>query len=113
MIGATDSHTALSSSEENNFHGKQATDSTPERKLIPRNGTRGWDMSASGIAAVWAKDNTREAILAAFKNKEVYATTGSRIGLRVFAGWDFTKMTLPRSITSPADMRAVSPWGVH
>lgn len=91
MIGATDSHTALSSSEENNFHGKQATDSTPERKLIPRNGRRGWDMSASGIAAVWAKDNTREAIVAAFKSKEVYATTGSRIGLRVFAGWDFTE----------------------
>lgn len=48
-------------------------------------------MSASGIAAVWAKDNTREAIVAAFKSKEVYATTGSRIGLRVFAGWDFTE----------------------
>lgn len=90
MVGSTDSHTALSSAEEDNFHGKQATDSTPERKLIDRNGRVGWDMAASGLAAVWAPENTREAIVAAFKRKEVYATTGTRIGLRVFAGWNFT-----------------------
>ena len=90
MVGSTDSHTALSSAEENNFQGKQATDSTPERKLIDRNGRVGWDMAASGLAAVWAPENTREAIVAAFKRKEVYATTGTRIGLRVFAGWGFT-----------------------
>lgn len=89
MIGSTDSHTALSSSEESNFHGKQVTDSTPERKMIERAGRVGWDMAASGVAAVWAKENTREAIVEAFKRKEVYATTGTRIGLRVFAGTDF------------------------
>ena len=91
MIGSTDSHTALSSSEENNFHGKQVTDSTPERKMLERAGRAGWDMAASGVAAVWAEENTREAIVAAFKRKEVYATTGTRIGLRVFAGPDFVE----------------------
>jgi hypothetical protein len=91
MIGSTDSHTALSSSEESNFHGKQVTDSTPERKMIARAGRVGWDMAASGVAAVWAEENTREAIVAAFKRKEVYATTGTRIGLRVFAGTDFVE----------------------
>ncbi len=92
VIGSTDSHTGLPSAEESNFWGKMATDSTPETKLagrIGRSKTTGWSMSASGLAAVWAKDNTREAIFAAFKRKEVYATTGSRIGLRMFAGWNF------------------------
>jgi hypothetical protein len=97
MIGSTDSHTALSSSEETNFHGKQVTDSTPERKMIARAGRVGWDMAASGVAAVWAEENTREAIVAAFKRKEVYATTGTRIGLRVFAGTDFVEEDLHAS----------------
>lgn len=92
MIGATDSHTGLASAEENNFHGKMALDSIPEAKAQPRIGSRGaggWDMSASGLAAVWASENSREAIVAAFKRKEVYATSGPRIQLRFFAGWSF------------------------
>ncbi len=92
VIGSTDSHTGLSTAEESNFWGKMATDSTPETKLsgkIGRSETTGWSMSASGLAAVWAKENTREEIFAAFKRKEVYATTGPRMGVRMFAGWDF------------------------
>ena len=90
MIGATDSHTALSAADEGNFLGKYAQDSTPENKAketVP--GSVGWDASAMGFAGVWATENTREAITAAFKRKEVYATTGPRIRLRVFGGWDF------------------------
>jgi hypothetical protein len=90
MIGSTDSHTAMASAEENNFHGKMALDSTPGTKsedIIP--GTPGWDMGAAGLAAVWATENTRDALFDAMQRKEVYATTGPRIELRFFGGFDF------------------------
>ncbi|MHC4711892.1 MAG: DUF3604 domain-containing protein [Planctomycetota bacterium] len=90
VIGSTDSHTAMASAEEDNFHGKMAIDSIPANKgieLAP--GARGYDMSAAGLAAVWATENTREAIFDAFHRKEVYATTGPRIRVRAFGGWDF------------------------
>jgi len=93
LIGSTDSHSGLSSAEENNFWGKFARDSTPQTKRtddsIGESNVNGWNMSASGLAAVWAKDNTREEIYAAFLRKEVYATTGTRLKVRLFAGWDF------------------------
>lgn len=90
MIGASDSHTAFSSVEEGNFLGKYSVDSIPENKTrttVP--GAIGWDAGSQGLAGVWASENTREAITAAFKRKEVYATTGPRIQLRFFAGWEF------------------------
>ena len=90
VIGSTDAHTALPSAEEDNFHGKMATDSIPSRKAggwsEDARGTFGWGMSASGLAAVWATDNTREAIVAAMRRREVYATSGPRIAVRTFAG---------------------------
>jgi hypothetical protein len=91
LIGSTDSHTGLASAEEPNFWGKLARDSIPENKqAIGRaSGPTGWSMSASGLAAVWAEANTRQAILDAFRRREVYATTGPRIGVRVFGGWAF------------------------
>jgi hypothetical protein len=91
MIGATDTHTGLASAEENNFLGKYAQDSVPENKAketVP--GSFGWDASAMGFAGVWSTENTREAIVEAFRRKEVYATTGPRINLRFFGGWNFT-----------------------
>ena len=91
MIGASDSHTGLSSVEENDFLGKLAMDALPQERLRPSSPVifPAWEMSASGIAGVWATANTREAIAAAFKRKEVYATTGPRISLRVFGGYSF------------------------
>ncbi len=96
MIGSTDSHTALSTPEEDNFYGKHSLGLEPSdsrmKKVMGRARGEvmlGWEQAASGYAAVWAKENTRESIWDALKRKEVYATTGSRITLRFFAGWDF------------------------
>jgi len=90
MIGSTDSHTGLSSAEENNFHGKMALDSTPETReqdVIP--GVKGWDMGASGMVAVYAEQNTRESLFNGMRRKEVYATSGPRIRVRFFGGWEY------------------------
>lgn len=96
VIGSTDSHTGLASAEEPNFWGKFPRDTTPEGKTGGWRtgsggslGPNGWSMSASGLAAVWAEENTRESIFAAFKRREVYGTTGPRIAVRFFGGWDF------------------------
>ncbi len=98
VIGSTDAHTGLSSAEEDNFWGKMATDSIPENKNRswdpdePAPG--GWTFSASGLAAVWALDNSRASILAAMKRREVYATSGPRIALRFFAGADLDALDI-------------------
>ncbi len=103
MIGSTDSHSGLPSAEEDNFMGKFAYDSTPENKSYRVGGAvSGWDMSASGLAAVWARGNTREEIFAAFKRREVYATTGPRMAVRFFGGYGFT----PEDLAAP-DLAAV------
>ena len=92
VIGSTDSHTGLSSAEEPNFWGKMARDSIPENKQgsALADGPTGWTMQAGGLAAVWATENTRSAILEAFQRREVYATTGPRMRLRMAAG-DFAE----------------------
>ncbi len=100
LIGSTDAHTGLSSAEEENFWGKMAYDSVPENKTGDSLGgvkATGWDMAAAGMAAVWATENTRQGIFDAMQRREVYATTGPRIGLRVFAGWNFD----PQDAESP------------
>lgn len=97
VIGSTDSHSGLSSADEDNFWGKMAQDSVPENKrrggltTDPR-GVTGWNMAAQGLAAVWAEENTRDAIFAAFKRREVYGTTGPRMRVRFFGGWDFSAL---------------------
>lgn len=98
VVGSTDTHTALSSSEEDNFHGKLATDSIPANKqakwVDDKPGPSGWAMSASGLAAVWSQSNTRSAILEAIQRREVYATTGPRITVQFFASFDFNETDL-------------------
>jgi hypothetical protein len=100
MIGSTDSHVGISAVEEDNYFGKVSLlEPNPERwehvsityKGDPKIVIKGWEMIASGYAGVWAKENTREAIFDAMKRKEVYATTGSRMIVRFFGGWNFTK----------------------
>ena len=97
MVGSTDSHTSLATAQEDNFFGKHSgTEPGPERPMhiVGQFGDQkimGWEQVAAGLAAVWAEENTREAIFDAMERKEVYATTGSRIGVRFFAGWEFTE----------------------
>jgi uncharacterized protein DUF3604 len=95
MIGSTDSHTSLATAQEDNFFGKHTgAEPSPERMTHPfmsnDNGTiMGWQTVASGLAAVWATENTRAAIFDAMDRKEVYATTGSRLRVRFFGGWEY------------------------
>lgn len=91
VIGSTDAHTGLSSAAENAHFGKSAIDYLPRERgnQFGNMLATGWDMSASGRAAVWARENTREAILDAFRRREVYGTTGPRIALRFFGGFGF------------------------
>ena len=114
VIGSTDAHTGLAAAEENNFHGKFATDSTPEMKLYKwsdnANSSFGWAMGAQGLAAVWAEENTREGILAAMKRRETYATTGSRIGLRFYGGFGIDESLLQMTKLS-ADGVTLVPMG--
>jgi len=97
MIGSTDSHTGLATAEEENFFGKHSgTEPSAQRIHHPmgktENGTyESWDMVASGLAAVWARDNTREALFDAMMRRETYATTGPRMTVRFFGGWEFTE----------------------
>lgn len=94
MIGATDSHTGLASAEENNFMGKMALDSIPENKQRGLGRLSGWSMSSSGLSGVWVRENNREEIIAAFKRREVYGTTGPRIAVRFFGGYGFDEKDL-------------------
>ena len=96
MIGSTDTHTAMATAAEENFFGKHSgSEPSPERwnhPIFDFGGVRvmGWQQAASGLAVVWATENTREAIFDAMMRKETYATTGSRMVVRFFGGWDFT-----------------------
>jgi hypothetical protein len=107
MIGSTDAHTSLAAVEEENFFGKHSgVEPEPHRwehvvieAPDPKFTIKGWQQAAGGYAGVWAKENTREAIFDAMKRKETYATTGPRMTVRFFGGWDFdeddTKTRLP------------------
>jgi hypothetical protein len=95
LIGSTDAHTGLAAVEEDNFFGKtSSSEPGPDRATHPFVKTdkatiMGWEQTASGYAAVWATANTREAIFDAMQRKEVYATTGPRIIVRFYGGFDF------------------------
>ncbi|MBP7952259.1 MAG: DUF3604 domain-containing protein, partial [Sphingorhabdus sp.] len=100
MIGSTDSHTSLATADENNFFGKHSGNEPNKNRaaeaqnLGTRAGRFGWQYLASGYAAVWATANTRAAIFDAMMRREVYATTGPRMKVRLFGGWDFAAADL-------------------
>ncbi len=93
MIGSTDGHNSLSTTAEDNFFGKfPESEPGPERTqnaMAADQLWQNWRIVASGYAAVWAHENTREAIFDAMKRREVYATTGSRIVVRFFGGYHY------------------------
>ena len=97
MIGSTDAHTGLAAVEEENFFGKlphaepsAVRASHPLAKFGDKT-VMGWEVTSSGYAAVWAEENTRASIWDAMQRKETYATTGPRMVVRFFGGWDFEK----------------------
>ena len=104
MIGSTDNHTAIPTSrEENNFSKASYVEPAATRVehfLIkgqkPELSMPLTDVGASGLAAVWARENTREAIWDAMARKETYATSGTRLMVRLFAGWDFEEDEVQR-----------------
>jgi len=99
LVGSSDAHTGLTAMEEDNFFGKTTPqEPSPERltKTFINNPKTGvtimdWEVSASGYAAVWATDNSRAAIFDAMQRRETYATTGPRMTVRFFGGWDFER----------------------
>ncbi|MBA4748910.1 MAG: DUF3604 domain-containing protein [Sphingopyxis sp.] len=113
MIGATDSHTALATGDEDNFFGKHSG-SEPNAKragaaqnLGTNEGRFGWHYLAGGYAAVWATANTRSAIFDAMLRREVYATTGPRMTVRFFGGWDFSAADLAKDWVAAGYARGV------
>jgi hypothetical protein len=95
MVGSTDSHTGLATAQEDNFFGKHSGKEPKPGRAEALVGNfdeikyYGWEQVSAGLAAVWATENTREAVWDAMKRKEVYATTGSRMTVWFFGGWDF------------------------
>ena len=99
MIGSSDAHTGLAAMEEDNFFGKTTPQEPSQERMRkvffdnPKTGVKlmDWQVSSSGYAGVWATENTREAIWDAMQRKETFATTGTRMAVRFFGGWEFTE----------------------
>ena len=99
MIGSTDAHTGMAATRDENYWGKfagtePAADRYEHYVIQALSGddslsTFAWEEVSSGLAAVWARENTREALFDAMQKKETYATTGTRITVRFFGGWEY------------------------
>lgn len=99
IIGSTDAHTGLSTAGEDNFFGKFLESEPSSERWMRKMSSllqESWELGASGLAAVWAPENTREALFDALMRRETYGTTGSRIRLRFFGGYDYAKDDIDR-----------------
>ena len=93
IVAGADVHSGYSGNEEFNWHGAHGVaDDTPKRRLSPKpnaSGESAFTVGSAGATAVWAPENTREAIFDSMKRKETYGTSGPLIRLRFFGGWDY------------------------
>ena len=105
MIGSTDAHTSLAAVDEDNFWGKVPLNE-PSRFWPARQ----WYMTASGYAGVWALENTREALLNAILRREVFASTGPRMSIRFFGGWNYGAEDALRPDLAGLAMRKAYRW---
>jgi hypothetical protein len=117
LIGSTDSHTALATAEEDNFFGKHSGGEPSKDRFkhpmakVAKGEYKGYAPVASGWAAVWAEENTRASIFDAMQRKETYATTGSRITVRFFGGWEFDKKDATSRLPAKAGYAKGVPMG--
>ena len=94
FIGSTDTHNGTpGGTDESNYQGHHGfEDGTPARRALTpeiKEFSASREKSSGGLAGVWAEQNTRSAIFAALQRRETFATSGTRISVRFFAGWDF------------------------
>jgi len=97
LVGSSDAHNGLAALEEENFFGKTTPQEPSPHRLTAtfiandKSGVKvmDWEVSSSGYAAVWATENTRESLFDAMQRRETYATTGPRMAVRFFGGFDF------------------------
>lgn len=119
MLGSTDTHTSLAAVEEENYIGKHAgTEPSADRIDHPMAKFKGrqyegWSMSSSGYAGVWATGNTRKELFDAMARKEVYATTGPRMTVRFFGGWDYTEADIATRLPAEAGYSKGVPMGAE
>ncbi|MFC3614895.1 DUF3604 domain-containing protein [Lutimaribacter marinistellae] len=119
MVGATDSHTGMATAQEDNFFGKHSgVEPEPHRwehvvieAPDPELTIYGWKQAAGGLGAVWARENTRAAIFDAMMRRETYATTGSRMMVRFFGGYNFTEEDTLSRLPAHAGYRKGVPMG--
>ena len=119
MIGASDAHTGLAAMEEENFFGKTTPQEPSADRMLatfvnnPDTGVTimDWEVGASGYAAVWAEENTRASIWDAMKRREVYATTGPRMVVRFFGGWEYSEADIRNRLPAEAGYTKGVPMG--
>jgi len=110
LLGSTDSHTTLSTADDDNFYGKFIdSEMTPERMTNKMGGSLwyNWKLAASGYMGIWADENNRTSLFDAMQRKEVYATTGPRIALRFFGSWHFNEQDSEKEIATVGYQKGV------